>query len=258
VIAKIDLVEGSGGVVIPVDYKHGRPKQTDAGLEAWPADRVQLAAQGLLLRENGYTCDEGVAYYAQTKQRVRVTFDESVMRETEKAIGQAWALAHSGELPPPLVDSPKCPGCSLVGICLPDETNSLRDSGLLSLTPSLENVVQLTLFPNATAGSGVPANPPLLSEGNRDLNSVRQLIAPRDDLRPLYLNAQGIMVGKSGDVLQVREKGSLKQEIRIGEICQVNLMGNVQVSTQAIHSLCGAGKPVCYFSQGGWFYGITS
>jgi CRISPR-associated protein Cas1 len=65
-------------------------------------------------------------------------------------------------------------------------------------------------------------------------------------------------VGKSGDVLQVREKDELKQEIRIGEICQVNLMGNVQVSTQVIQSLCEAGKPLCYFSQGGWFYGITT
>jgi CRISPR associated protein Cas1 len=57
---------------------------------------------------------------------------------------------------------------------------------------------------------------------------IRQLVTPRDDLRPLYLNAQGVRVGKSGEVLQVREKDALKQEVRIGEICQVNLMGNVQ------------------------------
>jgi CRISPR-associated protein Cas1 len=84
------------------------------------------------------------------------------------------------------------------------------------------------------------------------------LVTPRDDLRPLYLNAQGLRVGKTGDVLQVRDKDELKQEVRIGEICQVNLMGNIQISTQAIQSLCEAGKPVCYFSQGGWFYGITT
>ena len=86
---------------------------------------------------------------------------------------------------------------------------------------------------------------------------VRRLIAARDELRPLYLNTQGVRVGKSGEVLQVREKDELKQEVRIGEICQVSLMGNVQLSTQAIQTLCEAGVPVCYFSQGGWFYGIT-
>ncbi len=48
------------------------------------------------------------------------------------------------------------------------------------------------------------------------------------------------------------------QEVRIGEICQVNLMGNVQISTQAVQTLCEAAIPICYFSMGGWFYGITT
>jgi CRISPR-associated protein Cas1 len=34
-------------------------------------------------------------------------------------------------------------------------------------------------------------------------------------------------------------------------------MGNIQVSTQAIQALTQAEIPVCYFSQSGWFYGIT-
>src|SRR5215831_17769004 len=40
VIAKIDLVEGSEGVMTPVDYKHGRPREGKGGLELWPADRA--------------------------------------------------------------------------------------------------------------------------------------------------------------------------------------------------------------------------
>src|SRR5207248_10769935 len=39
---------------------------------------------------------------------------------------------------------------------------------------------------------------------------------------------------------------------------QLNLMGNVQLSTQAVQGLCEAGIPICYFSQGSWFYGITT
>lgn len=62
---------------------------------------------------------------------------------------------------------------------------------------------------------------------------------------------------KSGAVLQVREKDALIQEVRIGEVCQVSLMGNVQISTQAVQALCEADVPICYFSMGGWFYGIT-
>jgi CRISPR-associated protein Cas1 len=240
VIAKIDLVEGAGGVVTPVDYKHGRPRETGEGLELWPTDRVQLVVQGLVLRENGYPCEEGVAYYAKTRQRVRVTFDAEVMAETERAIQQAWQVAASGVIPPPLLDSPKCPGCSLVGICLPDETNALMQDGRRD-----DNVVQLSLFEAET-----PRKPPV--------SETRRLVTPRDELRPLYLNTQGLRVGRSGGVLQVKDKDKLVQEARIGEICQVNVMGNIQVSTQAIQALCEASIPVCYFSQGGWFYGITA
>jgi CRISPR-associated protein Cas1 len=87
---------------------------------------------------------------------------------------------------------------------------------------------------------------------------VRALMTPRSELKPLYLNTQGFRVGKSGAVLQVKDKEKVVQEVRIGEICQVNLMGNVQISTQAVQELCGIGVPVCYFSMGGWFYGITT
>jgi CRISP-associated protein Cas1 len=243
VITKMDLIEGSENGITPVDYKHGAPRESENGLELWPTDRIQLAVQGLILRENGYRCDEGVAYYSKTRQRVRVPFDEALVSEAERAIAAAWELARTGAIPPPLVDSPKCPGCSLVSICLPDETNALRSSsGSESRT-----AVQLGLFADT---DGHPS-------GHEPEVETRQLMTPRDDLRPLYLNTQGARVGKSGEVLQIRDRNEKKQDVRMGEICQLNVMGNVQLSTQAIQALCEASVPICYFSQGGWFYGIT-
>jgi len=244
VIAKMDLLEAAEGVVTPVDYKHGAPRETEQGLELWPTDRIQLAVQGLILRENGYRSEEGVAYYQKTRQRVRIEFDEELMNETQRTIAAAWELARFGTIPAPLVDSPKCPGCSLVSICLPDETNWLRR--LPETEPRA--AVQLGLFANNNGH----ANEVLTAE------ETRQLITPRDDLRPLYLNTQGARVGKSGEVLQIRDRDDKKQEVRLREICQLNVMGNVQLSTQTVQALCEAGIPICYFSQGGWFYGITT
>jgi CRISPR-associated protein Cas1 len=239
VIAKMDLLELDGGTVTPVDYKHGAPREGKDGLELWPADRVQLAVQGLILRENGYDSREGIVYYVKTRQRVRVQFDDGLMEETARTIESAWDLARLGVIPEPLEDSPKCPGCSLVGICLPDETwaSQWRSNG---------QPVQLDLFSQGE----IPRRPVA--------REVRQMITPRSELRPLYLNTQGMRVGKSGEVLQVREKEALRQEVRLGETCQVDLLGNVQISTQAVQALCEAGIPICYFSQGGWFYGITT
>ncbi len=239
VIAKVDLIQVTAGVAVPVDYKHGRPRETETGLEMWPSDRVQLALQAMLLRENGYTCDEAIVYYAATKQRVRLIIDAAVVADTIAAVNAAWTSAQNGVIPPPLQDSPKCPGCSLAPICLPEETNALLNYE--AATPD----GQLTLFDL----SGLPKKPPR--------SDIRRLVTPRDELRAAYLDTQGLRVGKSGDVLQVKEKDTLRQEIRLNEINQLNLMGNIQISTQAVQSLAQAEVPICYFSQGGWFYGIT-
>lgn len=89
------------------------------------------------------------------------------------------------------------------------------------------------------------------------VNRVRQLVTSRDERKPLYLNTQGLSLGKSGDVLQAKEKGKLIQEFRMNDVSQVNVMGNIQVTTQAIQSLLQAEVPLVYFSYGGWFHGMT-
>ena len=149
-IATIDLVEGEGGVVSPVDYKKGSPRPTDAGPAAWPADIVQVCAQALILREHGYRVDEAVVYYHGTRQRVRVPIDEAVVAQTLDALRGGRDLASSGRTPAPLEDSQKCPRCSLVGICLPDETRAA-----MTLATGETLAAQLPLFADA-AGEGRP------------------------------------------------------------------------------------------------------
>lgn len=244
-IAVMDLVEGDGDRVAPVDYKKGRPRDSDDGPEAWPADRVQLCAQALVLRDNGYRCEEAVAYYSKTKQRVRIVVDETLVNETLAALQRARDLAADGMIPPPLVDSPKCPRCSLVGICLPDETT--RSEAMAAETAEEESG-QLSLFPLPTR----EARPAAAEEGE-----VRRLVPARDDLRPLYVMGYGITVGKSGRVLQVRERDKKIQEVRVSEICQLNILGNIVLTAPVVQELCESEKPIAHFSHGGWFFGLT-
>ena len=247
VLAKLDLVESDGRIATPVDYKRGSPKKLDDGsLGAWDPERVQLCVQALVLRENGFGCDEGVLFFWETRQRVRIAIDSELIQLTESVIEGASQLRQSEVAPPPLVDSPKCPRCSMVGICLPDETSYCRHS------PAGESLLQPMLF---DIGPTRMRSVPLDSEFQA--SRVRQMVTARDERKPLYLNSQGFSLGKSGEVLQAKDKGKLVQEFRLHDVSQVNVMGNIQVSTQAIHSLLQAEIPLVYFSYGGWFHGMT-
>src|SRR5690606_14544271 len=113
-IARIDLVEFTGDVATPVDYKRGPVPDTPE--QSWEPERVQLCAQGLILRANGYKCDEGVLYYVESRSRVRVPFDEALVRRTRELVSQLREVAAAGRIPPPLEDSPKCPRCSLMRV----------------------------------------------------------------------------------------------------------------------------------------------
>ena len=196
-IAKMDMVEAANGAVTPVDYKRGKPRDGDDGPEAWPADQAQIAAQVLVLRDNGYVADEGLLFYYETRQRVRVPVTPELVAQIEGQLQSARDLARSGRIPPPLVDSPKCPRCSLVDICLPDET-----AAAAGLSPTADEPEQFVLFEDLPGPTGVT-----------DLNAadVRRLVPARDDLRPLYITGYQLSVGKSGERLQVKEKGKVIQ-----------------------------------------------
>ena len=59
---KLDLVETEGDLAVPVDTKRGAVP--DNPLQSYEPERVQLMAQGLLLREHGFRCTEGMLYFA--------------------------------------------------------------------------------------------------------------------------------------------------------------------------------------------------
>jgi len=215
-IAKLDLLELDGNVATPVDYKRGRLPNTPEG--AWEPERVQLCAQGLILREAGYDCTEGVLFFVESHRRVTIKFDAKLIARTRELVQGLRDQSQRQAMPPPLEDSPKCPKCSLVGICLPDETNFLKRN--------------------------TPAAP-------------RRLQPTRTEALPLYLQAQGVTLGKSQQRLTVKSRHNKIQEVRLADVSQVCLLGNIQVTAQALRELSSRGIPICHFSYGGWFHAIT-
>lgn len=236
ITCRMDLLEGDGRRATPVDYKRGEAPNIPGG--AYEQDRVQLCAQGMVLRENGFSSDQGVIYFVRSKKRVPINFDKSLVKRTNDLISELRAVAKSGQIPPPLQDSPKCNRCSLAGVCLPDEVNLLQEM-------------------DADAGGKG-------GSGKGLLGKIRRLLPARDDALPVYVIGHGNTVRKKGDLLEIwsREgkdgKEGRASEARLREISQINLFGGVDISTPALVDLMQRGIPVLYFTRGGWFHGMSA
>src|SRR5690606_34797884 len=76
--------------------------------------------------------------------------------------------------------------------------------------------------------------------------------------KPLYVTDQGAWLGKDKGRLEVKRDGQRLASVRLIDVSQVNLYGNVQVSTQLLRELFAREVPVCWFSYGGWFSGIAN
>lgn len=212
-IARMDLVEAEGMTVTPIDYKRGKRPHVPRG--AYDPERVQLCLQGLILEEHGYTCNEGVLYFAGSRERVRVVFDGELRELTRDAIDGLRLMAIGGQIPAPLEDSPKCSRCSLVGICLPDEVRLLQ--------------------------------------GGIDL--PRPLAVGREEALPLYVQARGAKVAKKGETIEIFVEDKKVQTVRLVEVSQLVIMGQVYVTTPTLAELMAREIPISWHSFGGWFLG---
>ncbi|MDO1581117.1 CRISPR-associated protein Cas4 [Rhizobium oryzicola] len=108
------LTDGEAETAFPLEYKRGKPK-------LHRADEVQLCAQALCLEEmTGRPVPEGALFYAETKRRVVVPFDDELRRLTEETVEALADVFRSGRTPPPTARRERCRACSLLELCRPD------------------------------------------------------------------------------------------------------------------------------------------
>lgn len=103
-----------GECIVPIEYKHGRPKVHNA-------DMIQLCAQALCLEEMHH-CKivSGFLYYKSTRRREEVCFTDELRELTKKIIKETRELLKSQKLPFSVYHK-GCSACSLYEICLPPE-----------------------------------------------------------------------------------------------------------------------------------------
>jgi len=208
-VTKLDLLELEDGVAVPVEYKRGSPHNGEPAL----TEKVQLCAQALILKENGWRCDTGFIYYDKLKRRKEVRFDGDLINLTRELHHEMRKTFRTNRIPEPLLNDNRCGNCSLNAICLPEEVNYL----------------------------------------NRRAVNVRALRIPLEERYPLHLTEPGTKVGISGEQFVVRCKGEEVGRTRLCETSEIVLHGNCQISSQALRVCAREDIGVSFFSFGNWF-----
>jgi CRISPR-associated protein Cas1 len=230
--ATLDLAEINGDVAVPVEYRKGHPKRAVmapppdemdneqeqsvlCNSEPWPADRVQIGLQAVLLEEAGFKVSEAVLYYAAMKQRLKVIFDDALKSEALQTLDAAKACA-AGQRPSPLLNDSRCPRCSLQPICLPDEINYVQ------------------------------------TDEPTEKDTPRKIWPPRDDGLQVIVQQQGTKIGVKGQMMTVTNREGLTvKEAPLVNIESLSILGSVQISTQAVHTFADRGIPIAYLSAAG-------
>lgn len=142
-----DVIQEENGVLLPVEYKHGKEGK-------WLNDHVQLCAQALCLEErlasslsetegdssvsnldtqqhssNKVFIPYGYIFYFGSRKRVQVHFTAELRAKTEAAIALALELSLLDSPPEPLEGklAVRCRDCSLQALCLPEEVKLLKN-----------------------------------------------------------------------------------------------------------------------------------
>ncbi len=121
-VTKLDVLEQSSKVGVPVEYKRGRTPHGGPR----PSELAQLGAQAIALRENGWRCEVGYLYYSGSKERYEVPITDELLSEVRRQHREMKERFQGQDIPAPLVNDKRCGDCSLNGICLPEEVNYLR------------------------------------------------------------------------------------------------------------------------------------
>lgn len=248
-VAKLDAVLLDGdGTAIPTELKSGSapdPESRHSTLcpGAWDGDAIHVCLQAALLEGDGYAVPRGELYYRTSRTRVEVPLSNTLRAAALKAVEGAREAQTATVRPPPLDDSPKCRGCSLVEVCLPDESRLLREG----VAPD-EGVDDASEPRDA-----VPAG--RLAKG-------RRLVASSMEARTVTVSTRGVSVRKEGDGLVLVPPPDAKgratgkpTRVPLDAVDALAIVGAVNVSTPAIMACLEEGIAVSFHQYNGRLLG---
>lgn len=233
------LLSKNDTVAVPAERKSGMapnpehhlPPSTVQGV--WAADAVHVCAQALLLEEAGYRVPHGEIYYSSSRKLLRIELTQALRRQTMQAAASARAVESTDIAPEPLEDSPKCQGCSMLEVCLPEETAMLRSG------PARE-----------------------LDDPDAQEAPVRRILPARIEDHSVMAVTPGTTIRKQGEALRIEvpaKKGSKKEVTRVplDSLAELCVTGRVQLTLPALTACLQRGAPVGFVTGWGRLLGLA-
>lgn len=222
---KIDFIEVHDDQVTVVETKHGKaprpgPQQW-AGMQlpegAWPADLAQIGLYMAMMRDYGLDVREARIFYRGSRSNVTIEWTNELEQFLHAVVLRARAVGLLPAPPAPLRDSPKCPGCSLHEVCLPDEHYALLERR----------------------------------------GASRRLPIARDDRMIVHVTTPGSKVCKDGDALRIEPRAGDPIRVLLKDISHVSMFGPSQVTAQTLSGLLRAGIGISHHTSAGTLLGVT-
>jgi CRISPR-associated protein Cas1 len=222
---KIDFLETDDDQVTVVEAKHGKapspgPQQwSEFQLPegAWPADTAQIGLYMAMLREYGIDAGEGRIYYRGSRRSATITWGGALESFLHAVVRRAREVAAFTTPPAPLRDSPKCPGCSLHEVCLPDEHFALCEHE--------------------------PAK--------------RRLPIAHDDRYVVHVTTPGSKVCKDGDALRIESRHGDEARVLLKDVSHVSIFGPSQITAQTFAGLLREGIGISHHTTSGTLLGVS-
>lgn len=226
---RLDMIELAGDQAVVVEAKHGSAPVGDqhewAGHQlpyrAWPPDVVQIGLYMAILRDHGIRCDEGRIYYRGNDVHVTVEWSDDLERLLRDVVAEARRVRRLPVAPEPLVDSPKCFGCSLHGVCLPDEHHALK-------------------------AEQAPEQP------------IRRIVPGRDDRAIVHVTSPGTLIRKESDTLILCGRDGVNERLLLKDISHVAIYGPSQITAQCLQNLLIHGIGVSHHTSAGRLLGLST
>ncbi|MFO7567010.1 MAG: CRISPR-associated endonuclease Cas1 [Enhygromyxa sp.] len=222
---KIDFLEAEDEQVTVVESKHGKaPKpgpqrwgETVLPEGAWPADTAQLGLYMAMLREYGLDVREGRIYYRGSRRSATIEWSDELETFLHAVVRRAREVAVLSTAPTPLRDSPKCPGCSLHEVCLPDEHFALAEQQL----------------------------------------PKRRLPIAHDERYVVHVTSPGSKVCKDGQALRIESRHGDEARVLLKDISHVSIFGPSQVTAQTFAGLLRSGIGISHHTTSGTLLGVS-